>query len=420
MLMWHNHPTTKGAPMKHLLHACMAIGIILSLCGCPAEEPEGPCEVDCASLEYCGQPACEVCPSLCNEPNPSSSTDAGTTPQSPSSDAGQQDSPITDAGTSASVPAEDAGSTTEPEPPTPNDAGPPNQAFNCDAINNIQKSWGGTTGPCGPHDVVTINSDGTVTISEEDAYPPDGAVECAAPALSQYTVSAETATDLVALVCTDYKTNHDPNTDGCVGAYENFRLRQDDTIVATADISCGNTSMSASEIAFIDFMAALAPSSNDAGTIAPDPVEDAGSSDVIDCTQVNFIKKVSGGSSGPCGPHTSITVSLNGTVEKSVEDAYPPQGESECASPVITNYNTAGSDALALITSVCNDYNANYVASAQSCVGAYQWFGLYDDDAELGKAVLSCGNSSMNPSQEAFDAFMNALESTNATADAGQ
>ena len=263
--------------MKHSASYCIVIVMTLFFVGCPQEKTEGPCEVDCASLEYCGQPACEVCPSLCNEPEPSSSIDAGST-QPPSTDAGQHELPVTDAGPNESpifdagpndLPISDAGSN-EPNPPITTDAGQASQSFNCEAINNIRKSWGGSSGPCGPHDLVTINNDGTVTVSEEDAYPPEGAIECAAPVVSLYTVNAETASTLITLVCNDYATNYIPSTAGCVGAYENFNLRQDDTLVAIADISCGNTSMSASELAFIDFMMALAPQADDAGIPSQD------------------------------------------------------------------------------------------------------------------------------------------------------
>lgn len=387
----------------------------LLLWGCTEEEPAEPCSVNCGALEYCGQSACDACPSFCNDPD-----------LSPEEDGGSAAPPTTDAGAMAPDP-EDAGST-HPAPsdggttsPTHADAG---TTLDCTAVDSIQKAWGGTSGPCGPHYTITVNSDGSVEQSEESAYPPDGATECAAPIITQYTATASDAAGLIALICNDYNANHIPIAEGCVGAYENYKLAQGETTLATADTSCGNNTMSASKTALDEFMASLIEPADagqstqevDSGTANTD----GGLSDALDCTQVDSIIKTWGGTSGPCGPRYSITLNSNGSVETSDEAAYPPEGASTCADPVVAQYTAAISDVLALMATICDDYNNNHVPNAGGCVGAYKRYRFYQGTSELAEADLSCGNNFMTISNEAIDAFVEALEAEANTMDGGQ
>jgi hypothetical protein len=238
---------------------------LVCILGCPNEDPEEPCAIDCSRVEYCGNSACDVCPELCTTEAPPQ-TDAGQNNTPATSDAGQDNTPATsDAGQDNTPATSDAGQNNmtatsdagQSLPPNVTDAGA-TPSFSCGTFNVLKKSWGGSSGPCGPRHSVTIHENGNVTQSSEDAYPPEGATACADAAITNMTADALLARALLDTVCEDFQANYAPIQETCVGAYTYWSFLQDETQRdTTSNMSCGNNSMSVSDAAHDTFMASL-------------------------------------------------------------------------------------------------------------------------------------------------------------------
>ena len=138
-----------------------------------------------------------------------------------------------------------------------------------------------------------------------------------------------------------------------------------------------------------------------------DPV-DAGPNLQVDCAQVDNIAKNFGGSSGPCGPINFITVNEAGSVVESIGAANPPEGETECGEPTVTHYLASPANARALIDTVCEDYNSNYVPPGQLDLGTYTNWVLLQGNTELGKTEIN-----LSVSSNALDSFMVGLTPNN-------
>ena len=237
--------------------------LALFLFGACPETLEEPCEVDCSLLEYCGASACDACPALCNN-NTSNTGDAGNNAAPVTTDAGNNTTPITtDAGNNTTPITTDAGNNTTP---VTTDAGTGNaigdagvsHAINCATLQSVTKSWGGTSGPCGPSHELTIYPRGDATQRDEDAYPPQGSTQCADATVTHYTTTAQIARNFNHSVCEDYNANYTPIQEMCVGAYSywSFSLTGGIT-VTTSNMSCGNNSMIASDNAYDTFITSL-------------------------------------------------------------------------------------------------------------------------------------------------------------------
>jgi len=160
-----------------------------------------------------------------------------------------------------------------------------------------------------------------------------------------------------------------------------------------------------------------APGCPDIPTCEEEPENiDAGQSIQVVCTDVDKIKKGWGGSTGPCGPWSSITVTEEGSVTESIGSAYPPEGETECADPVVTTYNASPANARTLINTVCDDFNTNYVPPENLDDGAYANWGFFQDDNLLASAATNMAISS-----NALASFMTGLtpNTPTETTDAG-
>lgn len=131
---------------------------------------------------------------------------------------------------------------------------------------------------------------------------------------------------------------------------------------------------------------------------------DAGTSIQLVCADVDTIAKYWGGTSGPCGPESSITVTEDGSVTESIGSANPPEGETECADPVVTTYTASSINSRILINTVCEDFNTNYEAPENLPVGAYYGWGFFQNDNSLASAATD-----MAISANALDSFMAGL-----------
>jgi len=131
---------------------------------------------------------------------------------------------------------------------------------------------------------------------------------------------------------------------------------------------------------------------------------DAGQSIELVCADVDTITKYWGGTSGPCGPESSITVTEDGSVTESIGSANPPEGETECADPVVTTYIASAINSRILINTVCEDFNTNYEAPEDLSEGAYSGWDFFQNDNSLASAATD-----MAISAHALDSFMAGL-----------
>jgi hypothetical protein len=133
-------------------------------------------------------------------------------------------------------------------------------------------------------------------------------------------------------------------------------------------------------------------------------ITDAGQSIQLVCADVDTIAKYWGGTTGPCGPESSITVTEDGNVTKSTGSANLPEGETECADPVVTTYSASSTNSRILINTVCEDFNTNYEAPENLPDGAYSGWGFFQNDNSLASAATD-----MAISANALDSFMAGL-----------
>lgn len=143
---------------------------------------------------------------------------------------------------------------------------------------------------------------------------------------------------------------------------------------------------------------------------------DAGQTIQLVCADIDKIEKGWGGSTGECGPHNSITVTEEGNVTESIGSANPPEGETECADPVVTTYSASPANARTLINTVCDDFNTNYEPPENLDQGSYANWGFFQDDNLLASAATN-----MTISSNALDSFMAGLtpNTPTETSDAG-
>lgn len=143
---------------------------------------------------------------------------------------------------------------------------------------------------------------------------------------------------------------------------------------------------------------------------------DAGQTIQLVCADIDKIEKGWGGSTGECGPHNSITVTEEGNVTESIGSANPPEGETECADPVVTTYSASPANARTLINTVCDDFNTNYEPPENLAQGSYANWGFFQDDNLLASAATN-----MTISSNALDSFMAGLtpNTPTETSDAG-
>jgi hypothetical protein len=114
----------------------------------------------------------------------------------------------------------------------------------------------------------------------------------------------------------------------------------------------------------------------------------------LDCDKITQILYSFGGTSGPCGPDMDMWVHINGEITTSEVEAFPPEGESECAEPLVITGNIDASEAADLINAICEEYNATEFQQAGDCVGGGYVIRFLHEDEELGTTGnIACSNA---------------------------
>ena len=173
---------------------------------------------------------------------------------------GAADGSVTDAGsTDGTVPIVDAGG---------------GQTINCANLDSVVWRFGGTSGPCGPQNSVTFHADGRIEERLQGSSPEGPNNTCVATE-RHFEVLASRTQALIQSVCNDYIENHEA-VFGCVGAYSRWVFMDgDEEVEQTGNLSCGNTSMAASDVAYEAFMSSLmAPNTCDYGCNTSDDCSD--------------------------------------------------------------------------------------------------------------------------------------------------
>ena len=73
-------------------------------------------------------------------------------------------------------------------------------AIDCTTITSLNRSWGGSSGPCGPEYVLSVDDTGAVSTSATEAYPPEGENDCET-VTSDSSIAATEAEVLLLTVC---------------------------------------------------------------------------------------------------------------------------------------------------------------------------------------------------------------------------
>ena len=97
----------------------------------------------------------------------------------------------------------------------------------------------------------------------------------------------------------------------------------------------------------------------------------------IDCDAVTKIVHEWGGSTGPCGPVTTVEIDTAGNVSRSHTDAEPPDGSAECET--VTTSDTI-EDPAALFALVCNDFNDGFDPIEDCDDGGWESIALFAGD----------------------------------------
>jgi len=97
----------------------------------------------------------------------------------------------------------------------------------------------------------------------------------------------------------------------------------------------------------------------------------------VDCAAITKVVHSWGGTSGPCGPVTTVEVDTAGNVSTAHTDAEPPDGETDCET--VTSSHTID-DPAALFALVCDDFNDGFEPIEDCGEGAFESIGLYVGD----------------------------------------
>ena len=112
-------------------------------------------------------------------------------------------------------------------------------SIDCATVTSVTRSWGGSTGPCGPEYILSVDSAGAVSTSATEAYPPEGSKDCET-VTSESTIETAEAGALLLAVCEEFNACEDSTDihqdDGgwdAIGLYADGEL-----LVSSADIYC--------------------------------------------------------------------------------------------------------------------------------------------------------------------------------------
>ena len=112
-------------------------------------------------------------------------------------------------------------------------------SIDCATVTSVTRGQGGSSGPCGPEYILTVDSTGSVSTSATEAYPPEGSQDCET-VTSESTIDASEAGALLLTVCEEFNGCED-STDAVqdVGAWSSIGLFADgELLVSSADIQC--------------------------------------------------------------------------------------------------------------------------------------------------------------------------------------
>ena len=148
------------------------------------------------------------------------------------------------------------------------------QAFSCANLDSVVWRFGGTSGPCGPQNSVTFHANGQVVESLQ-GFSPEGPNNTCVANERHFEVLASRTQALIQSVCEDYLANHEA-VFGCVGAYSRWVFMDGgEEVEQTDNLSCGNTSMSASAAVYEAFMDSLmAPNTCEYGCSSNDECDE--------------------------------------------------------------------------------------------------------------------------------------------------
>jgi hypothetical protein len=112
-------------------------------------------------------------------------------------------------------------------------------SIDCATVTSVMRSWGGSTGPCGPEYILSVDAEGSVSTSATEAYPPEGSEDCDT-VTSESTIEATDAGALLLTVCEEFNACEE-STDIVQddGGWDAIGLYTDgEVLVSSADIYC--------------------------------------------------------------------------------------------------------------------------------------------------------------------------------------
>ncbi|RLB62378.1 MAG: hypothetical protein DRI90_09205 [Deltaproteobacteria bacterium] len=134
--------------------------------------------------------------------------------------------------------------------------------------------------------------------------------------------------------------------------------------------------------------------------------DDNGEEDRIDCSLVDEIYYLHGGSSGPC-TDSDLTVDTTGQVAWSWNQ--PISGGVSCPDAQSDTTTVTAGEAQTLLDMVCQSYNETYT-TPDSCDGAWAYVTFRQGSSDLAvTGNLSCGGAIMTEALDALTAFEQAL-----------
>ncbi len=121
------------------------------------------------------------------------------------------------------------------------DGGTDQVSVDCTSVTSVARSWGGSTGPCGPEYMISVDNTGAVfTSSSADPYPPEGSDECDVQTTNS-TIDAADAAAMLLNVCEEFNECVYAEAELADGAYDATGIYNGvDLLVSTADVFCAD------------------------------------------------------------------------------------------------------------------------------------------------------------------------------------
>ncbi len=112
-------------------------------------------------------------------------------------------------------------------------------SVDCTSVTSVARHWGGSTGPCGPEYMISVDNTGAVfTSSSADPNLPEGSDECDVQTTNS-TIDAADATAMLLNICEGFNECVYAEIELADGAYDATGLYSgDDVLVSTSEVSC--------------------------------------------------------------------------------------------------------------------------------------------------------------------------------------